>query len=128
MLTKVRKRYALNPADNAGVAGGYEDVEDYVTLDTMMDVFGGQNGSVYEGPVNSNGEVVRTVPMSLWKDVNTDNQSRIKYDENNTARYWWLGSMSPSSCSFARYVNTSGALSNVYANSSYGVVPRLHIA
>lgn len=128
VLTKVRKRYALNPADNAGVAGGYEDVEDYVTLDTMMDVFGGQNGSVYEGPVNNNGEVVRTVPMSLWKDVNTDNQSRIKYDENNTARYWWLGSMYPSYCCSARSVHTSGALYDYNARNSYGVVPRLHIA
>ena len=125
VLTKVRKRYALQTADG----GGYEDVEDYVTLDTMMDVFGGKNNNIYEGPVDSNGAVVRSSQMSLWKNINTTQASRIKRNSSNTASIWWLGSMHPDIANGVRNVSTSGALDSLSgAYSSSGVVPRLHIS
>ena len=121
VLCKVRKRYALCVADGYG----YEDVEDYVTLATMLDVFGSQNNSIAEGPVDASGIVKRTAAYSFWKERNT-NADRIKV-LGNSAAYWWLSSMHPSSAHYVRGVLTSGALHNFYAYYSCGVVPSLHI-
>ena len=121
-LGKVKKRYALNISDGYG----YEDVEDKVTLLTMLDVFGQKNNNISEGPVNSAGEVTRTVANSLWKDVRTTNAQRIKY-YNGTARYWWLASTNPSYADNVRIVYSSGALIYYSAYYSHGVVPVLHI-
>lgn len=121
VLGKIKKRYALSIADGYG----YEDIEDTVTLATMLDVFGSQNNSISEGPV-SGGEVKRTTAMSLWKNILTTNASRIKY-QGTTARYWWLGSSNPSNALSVHFVYTSGALYGSNARSSNGVVPRLQI-
>ena len=101
VLGKVRKRYAMS----VHWGYGYEDIEDYVTLATMLDVFGNLNNSIAEGPVTADGTVTRTTATSLWKDSTA--AERIKYDSGNTARYWWLGSCDP--------------------GYSYGVVPRLYL-
>ena len=121
VLTKVRKRIALPISDGYG----YEDVEAFCFPATMMDVFGGQNNSIYEGPVDGSGNVKRTTAYTYWAQRNT-NADRIKY-QGTTARNWWLASCIPSSGSGARYVFTSGALSGSYANVAYGVVPSLYI-
>ena len=123
VLGPVRKRYARNIADGYG----YDDCEDYVTLATMLDVFGQQNNSISEGPVNASGQVTRTVAKSLWKNILTTNADRIKVDSTSTARYWWLSSTNPSNASLERRVDSSGALNNDSANNSGGVVPVLHI-
>jgi len=119
VLGKIRKRYALSIADGYG----YEDVEDFVTLDTMLDVGFGANNSISEGPVRG-GEVTRTTAMSLWQGAT--NADRIKY-QGTTARLWWLGSAYPSYAYSERVVSTSGALVDNGAYGSNGVVPRLQI-
>ena len=120
VIGKVRKRYALPIADGYG----YEDVEDYCTLSTMLDLGLGNNNSIAEGPVTSAGVVKRTTAYSFWKG--TVQADRIKY-QGSTARYWWLGSAHPSYALSERLVLTSGALNISYASSSYGVVPSLFI-
>lgn len=120
VLGKVRKRYALSVSDG----GGYEDVEDMVTLATLLDMGGGNNNSIVEGPVDANGTVTRSTAYSLWK--NATNADRIKY-RGSSAVVWWLGSSFPSIAYSVRYVNSSGAFSFNYAYSSLGVVPSLHI-
>ena len=120
VLGKVRKRYALGQPDGYG----YEDVEDFVTLATMLDVFGSNNNGIAEGPVDASGTVKRTTATSLWQG--SSNADRIK-TQNGTARYWWLGSVYPSYCNYVRLVYSSGALSYSFAYNSYGVVPRLYI-
>lgn len=119
VLGKIKKRYALSIADGYG----YEDIEDTVTLATMLDVGFGANNSIAEGPV-SGGEVKRTTAMSLWQGAT--NADRIKY-QGATARGWWLGSTFPSYAYDERFVSTSGALNYGNAYSSVGVVPRLQI-
>lgn len=121
VLTKVRKRYALHSADG----GGYEDIEDYVTLATMLDVFGSKNGTVTEGPVDAEGNVTRTTAMTLWKD--STNADRVK-TQKGTARDWWLASALPSGSLSSRLVYPSGALGSSGASNALGAVPCLHIA
>ena len=122
VLIKVRKRYALDIADGYG----YEDVEDYVTLPTMLDVYGSQNNSIAEGPVTSGGTVTRTVAKSLFKNILTAQADKIK-TLSGSARHWWLSSTSPSYANSEWVVVTSGALSDSSASYSYGAVPELHI-
>ena len=122
VLCKVRTRYALPIADGYG----YEDIEDLVKLDTMLDIFGSQNNSIAEGPVDADGNVTRRTAYSMWKPLNA-NADRIKY-QGTTARTWWLASTSPSYANYERVVNASGALSSGSAYDTSGVVPRLHIA
>ncbi len=121
VLTKVRKRIALSISDGYD----YEDVEAYCFPATMMDVFGGQNNSIYEGPVDKAGNVKRTDAYIYWKDHNT-NADRIKY-QNTTARGWWLASCDPSYGHRVRNVYSSGALNGNGAYSAIGVVPSLYI-
>jgi len=121
VLCKVRKRYALSISDGYG----YEDVEDYVTLATMLDVFGSKNNNISEGPVDASGNLTRTTAYSYWQE-NNEQADRIK--EDSAAYYWWLGSVGPSVGHHVRLVLPSGALSSGYASSAYGVVPSLHIA
>lgn len=121
VLTKVRKRYALSIADGYG----YEDVEDYVTLATLLDMGGGYNNSIPEGPVDDGGSVTRTTAYSLWKD-STD-ADRIKYLEDSPV-IWWIGSAYPTVAHGRRYVNATGAFADVgLTNVSRGVVPILYI-
>lgn len=121
VLTKVRKRLALPISDGYG----YVDLEAYCFPATMMDVFGGANNSIYEGPVDASGNVKRSTPYTYWKERNTNGQ-RIKY-QGSTARYWWLASCYPSYGYNVRIVNTSGSLSHNDAYSALGVVPSLFI-
>lgn len=121
-IGKVRKRYALSISDGYG----YEDIEDYVTLETMLDIYGSQNNNISEGPVTLDGTVKRTVAHSLYKDVLTTNSDKIK-TKNGAAAYWWLSSATPSYGCYERFVFTSGGLGSNVANYSYGLVPVLHI-
>lgn len=121
VLGKVRKRYALQTADG----GGYEDVEDIVTLGTLLDVFGQTNNSVKEGSVDAGGNLVRKTAYSYWKAHNT-NAARVKLSGSSAAS-WWLASMHPDYADYVRNVDTSGALSGDGALDSRGVVPSLHI-
>lgn len=120
VLGKVRKRYALDIADGYG----YEDVEDFVTLDTYLDIDGGQNNSIAEGPVDGSGNVTRTTAYSLYRGA--ANAQRIKY-LNASAVRWWLGSCGPSFAATERSVNASGGFGYNLAVSAHGVVPSLHI-
>jgi len=120
VLGKVRKRYALGIADGYG----YEDIEDTVTLATMLDVFGDKNNNIQEGPVDAAGNLQRTTQTSLWKG--STNAERIKKN-NGSAASWWLSSVHPTGAGLARGVGSSGALSSSRANSAYGAVPRLVI-
>lgn len=120
VLGKIRKRYALPVADGYG----YEDIEDYVTLDTMLDVYGSQNNSISEGPVDGSGTVKRTTAMALW--AGSSQADKIKY-QGATARSWWLSSTHPSYANDERSVFTSGALHDSIALNPGGVVPRLQI-
>lgn len=120
-LVKIKKRYALSIADGYG----YEDIEDYVTLPTMLDAYGSQNNSISEGPVNASGTVTRTVAKSLFKDILKETADKIK-TLSGAARYWWLSSTNPSYAYYERYVFTSGALGSNNANGSFGAVPELH--
>lgn len=122
VLAVTRTRYALSVADGYG----YEDVEDTVTLATMLDVFGSQNNSISEGPVDASGTVTRTTAFTFWK-TRTTNADRIKLN-GSSAAYWWLGSAYPSLAYNERYVNSSGDLSYGNVVNSRGVVPRLTIA
>lgn len=121
VLCKVRKRYALSIADGYG----YEDVEDIVTLATMLDVFGSKNNSIAEGPVDASGDVKRITAYSFWRERSTDADRIKKLAE--TAVYWWFSSVNPSHASSVRSVNASGALNYYDAYLSFGVVPSLHI-
>ena len=118
VLVKVRKRYARNISHGYG----YIDCEDYITLATMLDVFGSQNNSIHEGPVTSAGVVTRTVAKSLFKDVLTTAADKIKL-LNGAARNWWLSSTNPSNSNNERNVHSSGTLNNNNAINSNGVVP-----
>ena len=120
-LVKVKKRYALSIADGYG----YEDIEDYVTLPTMLDVYGSKNNNISEGPVDANSVVTRTVAKSLFKDILKEQADKIK-TLNGAARNWWLSSTNPSYANVERVVYTSGALSNNFAGYSFGAVPELH--
>ena len=121
-LCKVRQRYALCVADGYG----YEDVEDYVTLDTMLDIFGSQNNGIAEGPVDDAGNVTRTTAYSYWKENNTD-ADRIKVNSAGTPAIYWMGSVRPSNGGNGRHVTAAGALNFNNAYNAYGVVPSLHI-
>lgn len=123
VLGKVKKRYALPIADGYG----YEDLEDMVTLVTMLDLGSGKNNSIAEGPVDASGTVTRETAKSLWKNVRTANADRIKRDSTATARHWWLSSTIPSNAFNVRFVSSSGALYYNIAYGSFGVVPVLHI-
>jgi len=122
VLCKVRKRHAL--PINFGY--GYEDLEDYVTLDSILDVFGQSNNSIYEGPVDDAGTVIRKEAYSYWKARNT-NADRIKRDSGGNAAAWWLDSANPSNGSSVFSVYSSGARNGNFASNAYGVVPSLHI-
>lgn len=119
VLGKVRRRYALSILDGYG----YDDLEDYVTLYTMLDVFSQKNNNISEGPVDAEGNVTHTSALPLW-DGSTD-EERVKR-QNSTPRAWWLASPYPSYCS-ERFVYSSGALYYSHPSYSRGVVPRLHI-
>lgn len=121
VLGKVRKRYALSVTDGYG----YEDVEDFVTLNTLLDCGGGKNNNIFEGAVDANGTVTRAAAYSLWK-TRTANADRIKYN-GSSAAIWWLGSVLPSSANSERYVGSSGSLYYSDANTSRGVAPSLYI-
>ena len=121
VLVKVKTRYARRITDGYG----YDDVEDYVKLATMLDVFESQNNGISEGPVDSEGTVKRTAAYTYWQERAT-NADRIKY-HGTTARLWWLGSSSPTYASSERIVNSSGALDGNVANSSRGLAPSLFI-
>lgn len=120
ILCKVKTRYAKSIADGYG----YEDVEDYVKLPTMLDLNFGNNNGVAEGPVNAEGTVTRTTPYSLYTGA-TD-ADRIKY-QGATARYWWLASARPWYGNYERYVNPSGALNDNGASNANGACPSLFI-
>ena len=102
VLAKTRTRYAKSISDGYG----YEDIEDYVTLATMLDVYGSNNNNIAEGPVTAAGVVTRTTYTSLWK--NAAQADKIKY-QSGTARTWWLASTHPPVGSSERIVNTTGA-------------------
>lgn len=120
VLGKTRKRYALGIADGYG----YEDIEDTVSLATMLDIYGDKNNNIAEGPVDAEGTVQRTTQTSLWKG--TTNAQKIKKNSGSAA-YWWLSSVLPTNASDARIVRASGALNGSYAYNAYGAVPRLVI-
>lgn len=120
VLGRVRVRYAIPNCDG----GGYEDLEDLVTLQTMLDMGYGNNGSVVEGPVDAEGNVKRTTAYSLW--VGKANADKIKYN-GTSASYWWMSSTAPSSANVERLVYTSGALFYSSGYNALGVVPSLHI-
>lgn len=120
VLGRVRVRYAKSISDGYG----YEDVEDLVTLQTMLDMGFGNNNGIAEGPVDASGTVKRTTAYSLWKDA--AQADKIKYN-GSSACYWWLSSTLPSYAYLERRVNTSGALNDSYALDSNGAVPSLHI-
>ena len=100
VLGKVKTRYARSIADGYGS----EDVEDFVKLPTMLDVFGDKNNNISEGPVDASGALTRTGRYTYWK-TRTTNADRIKY-QGTTARYWWLASTYPSTGSVERLVYT----------------------
>lgn len=120
VLGRVRVRYAIPDCDG----GGYEDLEDLVTLQTMLDMGYGNNGSVVEGPVDASGVVKRTTAYSLWRDA--AQADKIKYN-GSSASNWWLSSANPPYAYDERHVFISGALNSQYADRPYGVVPSLHI-
>lgn len=120
VLGSVRVRYAIPNCDG----GGYEDLEDLVTLQTMLDMGFGNNGNVVEGPVDAEGTVKRSTAYSLW--VGKSNSDRIKYN-GTSASYWWVSSTYPSDARYERFVYNSGALDNGSGYNAFGVVPSLHI-
>lgn len=120
VLGRVRVRYAIPTCDG----GGYEDLEDLVTLQTMLDMGYGKNNNVSEGPVDAEGTVKRTTAYSLW--VGKENSDKIKYN-GSSASYWWMSSTNPSSAGSERDVYTSGALNGYFGCYAHGVVPSLHI-
>ena len=120
VLGRVRVRYAIPNCDG----GGYEDLEDLVTLQTMLDMGYGNNGSVVEGPVDAEGNVKRTTAYSLW--VGKANADKIKYN-GTSASHWWMSSTNPSNANYERLVDTSGALNGNVGYNANGVVPSLHI-
>ena len=120
VLCKVRTRYAKSIEDGYG----YEDVEDYVKLPTMLDMNSGNNNGVAEGPVDAAGNLTRTTPYSLY--TGATNADRIKY-QGTIARNWWLGSSSPVRGCDVRLVNSSGTLNHINACNSYGACPSLYI-
>lgn len=124
VIGRVRKRYALSAADG----GGYEDAVDYVTLNTMLDIGGGPNNSVTEGPVNSRGVVSRTGAYSLWEAAS--DADRVKYIDTAippTAINWWLSSAQTTYAHNERIVSASGTGSVANGGDASGVVPCMHI-
>lgn len=120
VLRKVRTRYAKSIADGYG----YEDVEDYVKLTTILDVNFGNNNNIAEGPVNADGEVTRATPYSLY--VGATNADRIKY-QGTSARYWLLSSARLQSVCDAYTVLVGGNIYLGIAYYPYGTVPSLFI-
>lgn len=120
VLCKVKTRYAKSITDGYG----YEDIEDYVKLPTMLDLNFGNNNSIAEGPVDASGSLVRTKPYSLY--TGATGADRIKY-QGTTARHWWLAAPDPGYGSNVRYANPSGALGISRASDALGVCPSLYI-
>lgn len=120
VLGRVRVRYAIPNCDG----GGYEDLEDLVTLQTMLDMGYGNNGNVVEGPVDAEGNVKRTTAYSLWRDA--EQADKIKYAAS-AASIWWLSSTLPGHSYIERVVTQLGELSYNGAGTSNGGVPSLHI-
>ena len=87
----------------------YDITHDKVWLQSMTEVFGGNNNGIAEGS-----------QLAYW--VGASDPDRIKY-EGTTARYWWLRSPYPSIALNVRNVNPSGVLHGNDALSAYGVVP-----
>lgn len=120
VIGRVRKRYALSAADG----GGYEDLVDYVTLDTLLDVGEGQNSGISEGPVNERGTVTRTTAYTLWQGA--DDSARVKY-VSGTATVWWLASSGVQTAHTDMYVSTTGGVGDTGASDSFGIAPTLYI-
>lgn len=120
IIGRVKKRYALSVSDG----GGYEDVVDYVTLNTMLDIGGGLNNNVTEGPVNERGVVSRTGAYSLWESA--ADSERVKYIDT-VAMNWWLSSAQTTYAHNERIVSASGTGSVANGGDASGVVPCMHI-
>ncbi|MCR4935829.1 MAG: DUF6273 domain-containing protein [Oscillospiraceae bacterium] len=120
VIGKVRKRYALSVADGYG----YEDVEDYCTLSTFLDVNQGTNNNIAEGPVTSSGVVTRTNPYTFWNG--TVQEDRVKY-LGSTASGWLIGSTHPTYSGHVRGFNASGRQVALRASNTGGIVPSLFI-
>lgn len=120
VLGRTRTRYAIPNCDG----GGYEDVEDLVTIPTMLDLNFGNNSGVVEGPVSADGTVLRSTPLSLY--VGATNEDRIWYN-GASASSVWLSSTNPSYAYIERYVHASGGLNSSNGQYALAVVPRLTI-
>ena len=120
VLCKITKRYASSVADG----GGYEDVDDKVTLCTLLDYDLGANNGIYEGAVDENGQLERQSAHALWKD--SQQADRIKY-YNGTARGWYLSSCRPEGAGSMNVFVNSGGMGDAQANGAYGLVPCIFI-
>ena len=121
-LGAVYKRTAVSAWDNNGTAS-YVDTQDTVFQLSMTEIGLGNNGSIVETSPKADGTQGSTDPYPLYSGATQ--ADRIKY-EGTTARYWWLRSPNPSSCSSVRNVDPSGALSSNYASSALGAVAGLN--
>ena len=117
VLGAVKKRTSITPF---GDAGGYQDTDETVFLQSMTEVFGSKNNSVAETSFGTDG-TIKEVAYPYWAARNT-NEDRIKY-QGTTARNWWLRTPFPSYSNNERSVGSSGALGNYNASNSIGLVP-----
>lgn len=87
-LGKVRRRWALALADG----GGYEDVEDKITLISRTAVRGTTVAGVAEGAVDANGNLVYSEAYSYYS-IYPGIAGTIKYTSGGSAQYWRCGSI-----------------------------------
>ena len=120
VLGRTRTRYAIPNCDG----GGYEDIEDTVTIPTMLDLNFGNNSGVVEGPVSAGGTVLRSTPLSLY--VGATNEDRIWYN-GASASSVWLSSSYPALAHYERIGAAAGSLSDNIGQYAGAVVPRLTI-
>ena len=134
VLCKVRTRYSLSISDGYG----YEDIEDYVKLSTLLDLSssGTTVHGVYEGPVNSEGTIIRTkgyskwIPQGAYSGQKPYNYSGfVKYD-GATAKEWIQATavVNTSGCAIINHTaegryNASG----IFASEMSGIAPSMYI-
>ena len=84
----------------------------------MTELGYGKNNNISETAAKADGTLKTELAWDMF--IGASNDDRIRY-QGGVARYHWLRSPYPSSASYERYVNPSGALSSSNANYAGGV-------
>jgi len=127
VLCQVRTRYALGPLDGGG-SGQYEDVTDYVKIPTLLDINGSAVSGVSEGPVDAEGNLMRSTPYAMWQEMSrsADRIKRYGGDVSN----WFLASRGAQYSFQISRVTAAGEITDTFPTVTgiqIGAAPCLYI-